>query len=87
MAIDPRTPVIVGVGQFVNRELDLVDPLGPVDLMERAVAAAVTDAGLDATPSAGSVRVVTVIGWRYRNAPRFLAKQLWPGPSTSRCIR
>jgi acetyl-CoA C-acetyltransferase len=76
MAIDPRTPVIVGVGQFVNRELDLVDPLGPVDLMERAVAAAVTDAGLDATPSAGSVRVVNVIGWRYRNAPRFLAQQL-----------
>ena len=47
---DPRTPVIIGVGQFVHRSASLDDALEPVALMERAVLAASTDAGLDGPP-------------------------------------
>jgi acetyl-CoA C-acetyltransferase len=74
--LDPRTPVIVGVGQYLHRDATLDDALEPVALMERAVLAAVADAGLSSTPRADSVRVVNVIGWRYRNTPRFLAARL-----------
>ena len=40
------------------------------------VTVTVTDAGLDGPPAADAVRVVSIIGWRYRNAPRFLAERL-----------
>jgi acetyl-CoA C-acetyltransferase len=80
VTIDPRTPVIVGVGQHLNRAEGLDDALEPVALMERAVLAAADDAQLDGPPSADSLRVVNVIGWRYRNAPRFLAERLGQMP-------
>lgn len=80
MTIDPRTPVIVGVGQYLNRAEGLDDALEPVALMERAVLAAADDAELDGPPPADSLRVVNVIGWRYRNAPRFLAERLGQTP-------
>ncbi|BAN01367.1 hypothetical protein YM304_10530 [Ilumatobacter coccineus YM16-304] len=76
VALDPRTPVIVGVGQYLHRAESLDDALEPAALMERAVLEAVSDAGLDGPPPADSVRVVNIIGWRYRNAPRFLAERL-----------
>ncbi|MCP4739468.1 MAG: hypothetical protein GY873_35315, partial [Bosea sp.] len=47
-----------------------------VALMERAAIAAAADACLAGPPQVDSVRVVNVIGWRYRNAPRFLAERL-----------
>ncbi|MFK8025915.1 MAG: acetyl-CoA acetyltransferase [Ilumatobacter sp.] len=76
MTLDPRTPVIVGVGQYNHRADGLDDALEPVALMERAVHAASADAGLDGPPAPDSIRVVNVIGWRYRNTPRFLAERL-----------
>jgi acetyl-CoA C-acetyltransferase len=76
VTLDPRTPVIVGVGQYLHRSESLADALEPVALMERSVLAAAADAGLDGPPCADSVRVVNIIGWRYRNAPRFLAERL-----------
>ena len=76
MTLDPRTPVIVGVGQYLHRADGLDDALEPAALMERAVLAAAEDAGLEGPPAADSVRVVNIIGWRYRNAPRFLAERL-----------
>ncbi|MGA9277343.1 acetyl-CoA acetyltransferase [Ilumatobacter sp.] len=76
MTLDPRTPVIVGVGQYNHRADSLDDALEPAALMERAALAASADAGLDGPPAADSVRVVSIIGWRYRNAPRFLAERL-----------
>ena len=79
MTLPPRTPVIVGVGQYNHRAEGLDDAMEPVALMERAVHAAADDAGLDGPPAADSIRVVNVIGWRYRNAPRFLAQRLGLG--------
>ncbi|MGI9644906.1 MAG: acetyl-CoA acetyltransferase [Ilumatobacteraceae bacterium] len=76
MSLDPHRPVIVGVGQFLTRAEGLDDALEPVALMERAVRAAAEEAQLSGPPAADSLRVVNVIGWRYRNAPRFLAERL-----------
>ncbi len=76
VTLDPRTPVIVGVGQYSHRADSLDDALEPAALMERAALMASTDAGLDGPPAADAVRVVNIIGWRYRNAPRFLAERL-----------
>ena len=36
MAVDPRTPVIIGVGQFLNRVDQGSDPLEPTTLMVQA---------------------------------------------------
>ena len=76
MTLDPRTPVIVGVGQYNHHADSLDDALEPAALMERAALAACADAGLDGPPAADAVCVVSIIGWRYRNAPRFLAERL-----------
>ena len=76
VTLDPRTPVIVGVGQYNHRADSLDEALEPAALMERAARAASADAGLDGPPAADAVRVVSIIGWRYRNAPRFLAERL-----------
>ncbi|MBC48721.1 MAG: acetyl-CoA acetyltransferase [Ilumatobacter sp.] len=79
MTLDPRTPVIIGVGQHNQRSANVEDALNPIELMEQAVLSASDDAGLDGPPAADSVRVVNIIGWRFRNAPRFLAQQLGLG--------
>jgi acetyl-CoA C-acetyltransferase len=74
--LDDQTPVIIGVGQYVNRSDSLDDALEPVALMEQAVVAASVDAKLDGPPNADSLRVVGQLSWRYGNAPRFLAGRL-----------
>ena len=76
VTLDPRTPVIVGVGQYNHRADSLDEALEPAALRERAARIAIADAGLDGPPTADAVRVVSIIGWRYRNAPRFLAERL-----------
>jgi acetyl-CoA C-acetyltransferase len=84
VTIDPRTPVIVGVGQFLHRADGIDDALEPVALMEQAVLAASADAGLDGPPAADSLRVVSLLSWKYRNAPRFLAHRLGIDPAELR---
>ncbi|MGB0114431.1 MAG: acetyl-CoA acetyltransferase [Ilumatobacteraceae bacterium] len=74
--LDPRTPVIIGVGQYVHRADTWEDGIEPTALMERAVLAASTDAGLSGPPDADAVRVVSQLSWRYGNTPRFLAERL-----------
>jgi acetyl-CoA C-acetyltransferase len=80
-ALDPRTPVIIGVGQYVHRADTLAEGIEPVELMERAVSAAVADAGLDGPPAADAVRVVGQLSWRYGNTPRMLAERLGLSPT------
>ena len=59
MAVDPRTPVIVGVGQFTER---IQDPdyrgMSAVDLATAATRAALTDTGADEVKVAESVDTV-----------------------------
>jgi acetyl-CoA C-acetyltransferase len=81
MALDPRTPVIVGVGQHVHRASGLDDALEPAALMELAARAATLDAGLGSVPAADALRVVGLISWRYGNPARFVAERLGISPA------
>ncbi len=59
MPVDPRTPVIVGVGQFTER---IDDPgyrgMSAVDLATEAARAALSDTGCDVSTVARAVDVV-----------------------------
>jgi len=73
-AIDPRTPVLIGVGQFLNRVDHGADPLEPAELMIEAVRLAAADAGTeDALSGVQVIAAVPTISWRYRD-PAALVK-------------
>ena len=77
MALDPRSPVIVGAGQYVHRASTVDDGVEPVALMVEAVGAAAADAGLAGVPRAvDSIRVVNLLSWRYGNPAWVLAQRL-----------
>jgi acetyl-CoA C-acetyltransferase len=72
VALDPHAPVLIGSGQFLNRD----GGVDPVSLMTTAVGLAASDAGLTGTPRPDTLRVVSLLSWRYGNAPQLLAEQL-----------
>lgn len=76
MAIDPRTPVIVGVGQVDQRPLDPSQALEPYRLMSRAVVEAFSDAGV--TNPMDAVELIAVVqgAWSYTDPGRLIADQL-----------
>ena len=45
MTLDPRTPVLVGVGQVKQQPKDIAEAVEAVKLMEQVVTAAAHDAG------------------------------------------
>lgn len=71
MALDPRTPVLIGYGQ-VNQREERAD-LEPVELMAAAAREAAASRVLSAVDS---VRVVNVLSARYRDAGRLLAERI-----------
>ena len=71
MPIDPRTPVLIGYGQ-VNQHDDHPG-VEPVDLMAAAARAAADPRVLEAVDS---IRVVSVLSWRYRDPGLLLAHRL-----------
>jgi acetyl-CoA C-acetyltransferase len=90
MALDPRTPVVVGVGQITNRPDPAVEPAArpePVELMARSLQAAIEDcdgaapggpapAGRTLLRRADSIRVVVPLGWRAINPALLVAEKL-----------
>ena len=76
MPIDPRTPVLVGAGQFVHRAAGIDDALDASALMAEAVRNATTDAGLASVPVPDSIRVVGLLSWRYHNPALVVAQRL-----------
>jgi len=92
MSLDPATPVIVGVGQVSNRpgtegDRPLADRPEPIELMARAVRAAVEDcdgsapggrapAGNRLAGRAQSLRVVNPLSWQYVSPAALLAEAL-----------
>ncbi|MBM3661363.1 MAG: hypothetical protein FJW94_00510 [Actinobacteria bacterium] len=74
--IDPRTPVIIGVGQHLQRTDQGADPLEPLELMEIALRAAADDTGVsDVLGSTDVVAVVPVVSWGYRDPGRLIAER------------
>jgi acetyl-CoA C-acetyltransferase len=69
--MDPRTPVLVGYGQVNQREEN--PAVEPIDLMVEAARAGADPRVLEA---ADSVRVVSLLSWRYRDPGLLLAQRL-----------
>jgi acetyl-CoA C-acetyltransferase len=85
-SVDPRTPVIVGVGQSLRRPGDEAPPVEPVDLLAEALRAAAADAGPGGNrllAVADSVRVPRLISWRYRDPGRLAARRAGADPAES----
>lgn len=81
MALDPRTPVIVGAGQLTRRPDDLETAAEPVDMMAEALRRAEADSGgRGLLQRAGSIRVVDLLSWRYAEVGRLLGERLGAGP-------
>jgi acetyl-CoA C-acetyltransferase len=80
MALDPRLPVIVGVGQVLQRAATVADAREPVDLIADAVRAAAADAGLPGLATVDSIRIVQLLSWRYRDPARLVADALGLAP-------
>lgn len=81
MALDPRTPVLVGAGQVVQREAPEV-ALEPVALMAEAARRAAHDAGAPSLLAAvGSVRVVRAVSWRYGDPGALVAERIGAQPA------
>ena len=77
MTLDPRSPIIVGVGQVSQRVERIEDARSPVALMADASRAAVADSGLAALANhLDSIRVVSLLSWHYRDPARFVAEAL-----------
>lgn len=80
--IDPRTPVIVGVGQHNQRVDRGAEALEPVDLMAEALKAAEGDAGVTGlSSSADLVGVVSVLSWRYGDPAALVASRVGASPA------
>jgi len=90
MALDPRTPIVVGVGQVTIHPDPSIEPAErpePVELMARALRAAAEDAsgvkpggaaaaGNTLIGRADSLRVVLPFGWTSVNPPLLVAERL-----------
>jgi len=76
MGIDPRTAVIVGVGQVSHRAAGIDDALTPAGLMAEAIRRAAADAGISGVPNVDSLRVVSTLSWRASDPARELAALL-----------
>src|SRR5947207_16009310 len=81
MALDPRTPVIVGVAQTLRRP-DPAEATDPVDMMVEALRLAADDSGAGSAllERADSVRVAAVLSWRYTDPGAIVATRLGISP-------
>lgn len=80
MPIDPRTPVLVGAGQLIQR-VEPEDALEPVDMIAEAARRAADDAGTAALLGAlDSIRIVALLSWRYVNHAALVAERIGASP-------
>ena len=88
-ALDPRTPVLVGVGQVTERPTPTAPgadrPSEPVELMARALRAAaatapVPVAGDRCSPGPSRLRVMVPLSWRYVNPGLLVSERLGISP-------
>ena len=83
-------PIIVGVGDYVNRSKSPSDALEPLDLILHAITSAIDDTTLtDAAArrlqsDIDSVDIVRTWTWPYRNLPGLVAARLGIRPKRTR---
>jgi acetyl-CoA C-acetyltransferase len=84
MALDPRTPVLVGAGQVLSPPsagAELAERPEPVELMARALREAASDCGGSGAGDrllrrAGSLRIMVPLSWRYVDPAQLVAERL-----------
>jgi acetyl-CoA C-acetyltransferase len=81
MINEDRIPVIVGVGEIVDRPKEITEGLEPLALLEEALKRAETDSGAKLLGEIGSLDVVNFLSWRYRDPEKLLAKRLGIAPA------
>jgi acetyl-CoA C-acetyltransferase len=81
MINEDRIPVIVGVGEIVDRPKEIEQGLEPLTLLEQALKRAEADSGAKLLGDIGSLDVVNFLSWRYRDPEQLLAKRLGIAPA------
>ena len=81
MTLSPKTPILVGSGQSLQRPnyprtASFDTSADPVALMVEAIRLATADAGLTSLPSLDALRVVGLLSWRYGNPAWLIAQDL-----------
>src|SRR5512140_2776925 len=78
---EDRIPVIVGVGEIVDRPKEITAGLEPLALLEEALSRAEADAGAKLLGEVQSLDVVNFLSWRYRDPEKLLAQRLGITPA------
>src|SRR6266581_839159 len=78
---EDRIPVIVGVGEIVDRPADIAAGLEPLSLLEEALKRAEADSGGQLLGEVASLDVVNFLSWRYRDPEQQLARRLGIEPA------
>jgi acetyl-CoA C-acetyltransferase len=78
---EDRIPVIVGVGEIVDRPKDIAAGLEPLTLLEHALKRAEADSGGKLLGEVQSLDVVNFLSWRYRDPEKQLATRLGIAPA------
>jgi acetyl-CoA C-acetyltransferase len=78
---EDRIPVIVGVGEIVDRPKNIADGLEPLALLEQALRRAEADSGGKLLGELDSLDVVNFLSWRYRDPEKLLADRLGARPA------
>jgi acetyl-CoA C-acetyltransferase len=76
-----RIPVIIGVGEIVDRPADLTSGLEPLALLVEALRSAEHDSGGKWLSEIGSLDIVNFLSWRYRDPERQLCERLGITPA------
>src|SRR5215469_7310302 len=79
--LEDRIPVIVGIGEIVDRPKELTQGLEPLTLLEQALRKAEADSGAKLLGEIGSLDVVSFLSWRYRDPEKLLAQRLGINPA------
>lgn len=80
-AIDPRTPVVVAVGQVDQRTDDPTAALEPTALLARAARHAEADSSSHRLlESLDTIAVIRILSWRYRDPAALVAAELGISP-------
>jgi len=79
--LEDRIPVIVGVGEVIDRPKDISAGLEPMVLLEKALKRAEVDSGAKLLGEIGSLDIVNFLSWRYRDPEKQLAQRLGIAPA------
>jgi acetyl-CoA C-acetyltransferase len=76
-----RIPVIVGIGEIVDRPKDIADGIEPLTLLEQSLKRAEDDSGGKFLGEIGSLDIVNFLSWRYQDPARQLSEKLGITPA------